>query len=345
MIPQFYYIKTWFFKTNNELDFVFLFYIFSLILGLSCNSLLILWMIIEINFLTFIYILTTLNLSKVKITRFRYYLIQSILRLLILFMLLSFIKETYRLMSYTLECCFFLKLGMAPGHLWFLILIDKASWNQLFLLRTIQKFIPLNFLNLVYTHWSVIYINLTLIISILNVFLSSSWKLLLGYSSLFFSSWVVATIIVCNELWYALLWFYTLIFSIIYYLGKLENLNILADFFRKKTIEIQLYLLFCLITLRGLPPIVGFFIKLWILRKILLLHVYLRVVLILVSFSIIYLYFKLIFFRLLNSLNNSTNLGFLAIFNLWITSFLLFQFRFWILLSSKFYYTLKSLRY
>lgn len=183
-----------------------------------------------------------------------YFLTQTFGSVLILFHLV-FWKEnlhlSFRVSPLLLILGLILKIGLVPIHQWFLIVGRKIKKSPLFVLITLQKIIPL------FLFKSFFKIRLIPRVTLLRVFFGvffqmgvSNIKKLLLYSS------------IVNMGWLIILSSFNLSFLIVSFSTYFIILLSLVPFISKMSIETVLGF----ISLAGIPPLLGFFIKLIALK-------------------------------------------------------------------------------
>lgn len=171
-----------------------------------------------------------------------------------------------------LQSAIFIKLGIAPFHFWFPEVIEGLSWSSRFLLLTWQKTAPMSILIIVITTRKTLIIARIVFSSIIGRIIGLNQirlRKILSYSSIRHIAWIVIRIIYSINIW--------LIYFIVY---SLTNFNLIFIFKKIKTFRIlqlrssnlnfirKLILLFNLISLAGLPPLIGFLPKWLIISKI-----------------------------------------------------------------------------
>jgi len=196
------------------------------------------------------------------------------------------------------------KIGFPPFHFWLFRIIIDLNWFIFFILSSWQKILPLYLINKIYFNlWDYILI-LSLIICISGVILQSRIKKLIIFSSIFTRVWVISSIIYFKIIWSLLLLIYRIIlfFFVIFILNNKLLIKERENYFFIKQIE-KFYIFFILLRIAGIPPFLGFFIKISILFILLLYKkFFLSFILLLSSIIIIFIY-RRIFLNRLNILN------------------------------------------
>lgn len=284
-------------------------------IALSSNNLLLIWVGIEVNLLSFIPLISASNNNQETEARVKYFLIQAVRSGVFLFTIASILNK-YKLTlpidvaQILLFLSIRIKAGIAPCYFWFPQVINAMNWLMCLLLSTTQKFIPLLLIFNLILVWSPY---LLLSVCVLNRLVGSIGGLnqtqirpLLAYSSIGHISWIVTIRAFSSASRFSYFSIYILITSRIILLiisthktntGQF-NISIL------NTSNATLLLILSFLSLAGLPPLLGFFPK-WLVISY-LSSVSPLFIAILMSGSLVTLfYYLLIFFsRNLNSMKN-----------------------------------------
>nr|YP_009127079.1 NADH dehydrogenase subunit 2 [Acerella muscorum]AHL42961.1 NADH dehydrogenase subunit 2 [Acerella muscorum] len=265
---------------------------FSIIIMVSSNNWMSMWMGLELNMMSFIIF------SMMKYNKFnseclcKYFIIQSFSSMILMFFIISSI------MNFFFEWFFFLilliKLGMFPFHYWMIDMGTSISWNSLFFLLTIQKLGPLIIMSNFINHLTLMFIIMS---SIFCSFLGISQvlvKKILVYTSIFHLSWIMLSI----YLNFNLLMTYLLSYIISsYYLGFMcnkVNFNHLSSYSNLLDNNSFIGIIF---SLMGLPPFFGFFTK-WVMIINMLKDEFMFMTLIFIFSSLLnmYTYMRLMYY-------------------------------------------------
>lgn len=252
----------------------------------SCEDLFSIWVIIELNTLTFIGILLPLCLSTELIIR--YFLTQAIASLIFLLrlyfsMAFYYIPPIINLLLLIL--C--LKIGRVPFQIWAWSVIIGLQWKGIWLLRIIQKLIPLLILENTLAErrtWLWLIGLLTILISNITNISRKNIKPFIVIRRIASIGWLLAITALRNRLWK----FYLRTYAFLLYLVIKETKE------TPTTITLVIFL-----SLRGLPPLLGFFPKLMITSYILNFNlIALMLSLIILAILEIYVAFRLRFIRI-----------------------------------------------
>nr|YP_010554685.1 NADH dehydrogenase subunit 2 [Hydropsyche simulata]UYO79318.1 NADH dehydrogenase subunit 2 [Hydropsyche simulata] len=282
---------------NNSKTLFFNLLIFSILFISSSNSWINCWMGLEIN--TLIFLTLTYNKKFLINSEFsiKYYLIQSISSINFLFFIILINynlidkNDIYNFILINLNLTLLMKMGSAPFHFWMISIIEGISWNNIFILLTLQKIPPMILISY--------YLNLKMlmIVVILNCFFGSLGGLnqlniqkIMIYSSIYNFSWMFSSIIISENLFLFFILVYMLIFFNLTYLFSKFNLFFINQLYLiKSNKSIMLIIFFNLLSLGGLPPFMGFISK-WII-SIYMIQTLNSMVLIMVLSSLINLFY------------------------------------------------------
>lgn len=268
--------------------FFFFFYLISFILVLSSDDWFLIWLGLEINIITFIVIIYR---------RYRIINIESCLKYFFIQRLGSslFIRIFYFsqfLESYFIIMILRIKIGAGPFYFWFPSVCRGLEWISCFFLISFQKILPLMlivmFVGLI--TWFIIIIRI--MFGLLGSFNQYNIKQLMAYSSIHHLGWVLLCNLFDDNLWMIYLFLYCIIiFRVIYILMDNEIINIYMIIKFKD----KLWFSFSILRIRGIPPILGFFLKVIVFCYVLYMDFFIIFFLLLSSIVIFYIYFRLIY--------------------------------------------------
>ena len=264
----------------------------SLFLGLRTRGFLFLWISLEINLLGFL--LWIKGRQDPSAELIKYFVVQRLGSVLVLMGLVA--NELIGWRERAIVLGLILKLGLAPLHLWFIHILKSLKLIRLFLLFTAQKLLPLLALvSLLTLKRRRVLILTRLLFGRLGALFQSSWKEVLGYSSVFTGAWFILSF---TQVEVILLFFlvYATSLSLVLSSGLGQEAS---NRFRRRLREFigDLRLLFLgLIRLAGVPPFLGFYAKLTvILGATDLAPVWLLFGVIVRSIFIVYIYLRLFY--------------------------------------------------
>nr|APC61808.1 NADH dehydrogenase subunit 2 [Papilio dardanus] len=281
---------------SNKMFFYFIL-IFSTFIAISSNSWLGCWIGLEINLLSFIPLISSHKNLLSSEAALKYFLTQAIASINFLFsilikMILLKNFEINNLISIMINSSMLMKMGAAPFHFWFPNIIEGLSWFNCFILMTWQKISPMILLSYYMNNnfLSMIMI-MNAIIGILGGINQTSLRKLMAFSSINNLGWMLASLMISENLWMFYLIMYSFLISILCFTFNLLNtyfINQLFIFNMNSMIKISLLINF--MSLGGLPPFLGFFPK-WITINFLIMNNFFLISFIFIMMSLIMLFF------------------------------------------------------
>nr|ASV72576.1 NADH dehydrogenase subunit 2 [Allobathynella sp. JHS-2017] len=248
---------------------LFLFFILmGIIMIFSSKSWLMIWVGLELTMFSFIPLLG--EKSQQVEGAMKYFLAQTMGSLMLIMSTPFLFMESA--VFYFLMLALIFKVGAPPLHFWYIDIMYSLNWKQLWFLFTIQKIGPL--LSLFYLLESKMN-NLFMGFIILSMFTGSMGglnqkyiKILLGYSSISHTGWALASMIFGYYMFILYFIMYSFILTslmlIIYYL------NLPKSIFHMEWWSLKDSLLFFmnLLSLGGMPPFLGFFMKWMVIESL-----------------------------------------------------------------------------
>nr|YP_009344636.1 NADH dehydrogenase subunit 2 [Pycnarmon lactiferalis]APU51901.1 NADH dehydrogenase subunit 2 [Pycnarmon lactiferalis] len=285
-----------FFMNSNKMFFMFILF-FSTMISISANSWFGCWIGLEINLLSFIPLINKSNNILSSEASLKYFLVQSIASINLLFfiifmMILMKNFEMNNFFSIMINSSLLMKMGSTPFHFWFPNIIEGLSWMNNFIIMTWQKITPIILLSYYFNkNFLIIIIIMNSIIGAIGGLNQTSLRKLLAFSSINNLSWMLASIMISENLWMFYFIMYSFMISIMCFLFYMMNVFFINQlFFINMNYMIKLSLLINFLSLGGLPPFIGFFPK-WIIINFLLMNNFFFMTFILIMMSLIMLFF------------------------------------------------------
>nr|YP_009349818.1 NADH dehydrogenase subunit 2 [Metrioptera bonneti]AQM39954.1 NADH dehydrogenase subunit 2 [Metrioptera bonneti] len=262
------------------------------------------WMGLEINLLSFIPLMTnTKNIMSTEAS-LKYFLVQALASAMLLFsIILTFSLSFYfpsidpaKYFQYLIISPLLLKMGAAPFHFWFPGVMEGLSWKNCFILMTWQKIAPLMLLS--YVIKMNIFIGMIILLSVvigsLGGLNQSSLRKLMAYSSINHVGWMIAAMIVGDNMWELYFLVYSFLsFSILLVFNTHHIFHINQNFLTMTNNKITKSCVFLLLlSLGGLPPFFGFFPK-WLIIQALAGMNYQFIVVTMVIMTLVTLFYYL----------------------------------------------------
>nr|UGN61589.1 NADH dehydrogenase subunit 2 [Janus megamaculatus]UGN61602.1 NADH dehydrogenase subunit 2 [Janus megamaculatus] len=279
--------------------------VLSTLIAMSSNSWIIIWMMLEINLMSFIPIIM-LNPNHNKNSLFKYFIIQTISSS-------SFISSIT--LSWLLECLWnpplnwltltesmtsmsmLLKMGMMPFHLWYIEFMMDMAWMIFFMMTTWQKIIPLVIIS--YFNMNIILsmsVMTSAVISSIQSLSQLNLRKIFALSSINQTSWMTMNSLMSIHLMIMYMMMYALInFSVMYMFNK-YNYSYIHDMFMKNKFSpiMKLFMLSNILSLAGLPPFMGFMMKLMSIKFLIQNELYLiSTMLVISSLMMLFIYLRM----------------------------------------------------
>ena len=269
----------------------FMFLINLIYLSFSSSSLFIQWVCLEVGILCVIPLLINFSTSGGVKLSVKYFISQrpASVVLIISVLLINKLDLTY----YFFSLAIFFKLGIPPFQGWIFNIIPLINFWSIFLLLTMQKFIPLIILRRVgiplFLSITSLFIFIIIIIIFINLINSSYYLLLI--SSLLNVFWVL-NIVDYSLIWVDFIVVYALISRSFIFIINIAGLNFIRDLLLADRLIKRLAVL-RLLNIRGIPPFTGFIIKLIILKPLIVVGLLYSSILIFASIMIIFIYINI----------------------------------------------------
>lgn len=242
------------------------FWLFRIWLGLRSLSGFFCWLSIELNLLGFLLLLLSLFNNSVWVT-IKYFLVQSLASVVFLFFLFSSSWGAGIASLGFLQFRIALKLAAAPFQFWLINIIRDISWIRFLFVGTIQKVLPLFFMGIAVTPIINTFIFLGLLVGVAGGYQSVLLKRVLVYSSVLRIRWMFRSQNFRGVLWF--LFFYSVGLRIlIEQQTDISEGGANSQIWKSLPQTDKFLALMALLSLLGMPPLLGFLGKLILLCDI-----------------------------------------------------------------------------
>nr|YP_009493371.1 NADH dehydrogenase subunit 2 [Lyonetia clerkella]AWK29926.1 NADH dehydrogenase subunit 2 [Lyonetia clerkella] len=283
---------------SNKKFFIFIL-CFSSLISISSNSWLGCWIGLEINLLSFIPIISNSKNLLTSEASLKYFLTQAIASINLLFIILlkmTFIKNFFNnfYFSMLINTPLLMKMGSAPFHFWIANIMEGLNWMNCFILMSWQKIAPMILISYYYNSMFLTIISImNALIGAINGINQISLRKILAFSSINNLGWMIASIMISENLWMIYFLIYSILNTILCFMFySINSFFINQIFFFKLNNMIKLIMFFNMMSLGGLPPFLGFFSK-WMVINYLILNNFLLMIFFLIMSSLIMLFFYL----------------------------------------------------
>nr|YP_010576145.1 NADH dehydrogenase subunit 2 [Pagurus ochotensis]UZN43430.1 NADH dehydrogenase subunit 2 [Pagurus ochotensis] len=246
----------------------------GVIMAISAPSWFMAWVGLELNLMSFIPIILTMNNRYSSEAALKYFLIQALGSSFIIFsgslMLMSSNLSFFMILSALL-----LKLGAAPFHFWFPQIMEGLTWPRLIILMTIQKIAPLSLILLLmpYQQTYMMIVGSVILSAVVGSIMGvnqTSLRKIMAFSSINHMAWMLSAAILSENMMFMYFLFYCCISSsvaLIFHNHQAFYISNLID--KKESSSISNFPMFAaLFSLGGLPPFTGFIPKWFIIQEL-----------------------------------------------------------------------------
>uniref|UniRef100_Q4FCV4 NADH-ubiquinone oxidoreductase chain 2 n=1 Tax=Apalacris nigrogeniculata TaxID=335052 RepID=Q4FCV4_9ORTH len=264
---------------NNSLKLLFLStLLMGTILSISSNSWFGVWMGLEINLLSFIPMLTSDKNMMINEPSIKYFIIQAMASTMLLFSILliqvkwsaGWKKES--IPSMMISSSLLLKMGAVPFHFWLPEVMKMSTWTNCLVLMTWQKIAPMMILSycIQIEMFSFSIIMLSIFVGAMGGLNQTSLSQIMAYSSISHLGWMISALIMSETLWELYFSIYSVTSLVMVMIFNQTNLKFINQMFSTSSMkmEIKFVVMISLLSLGGLPPMLGFLPK-WLVIQML----------------------------------------------------------------------------
>nr|UJG45254.1 NADH dehydrogenase subunit 2 [Nemotaulius punctatolineatus] len=273
----------------------------STIFSISSLSMINIWMGMEVNLISFIPIMINKNNNFSSESMMSYFLIQSISSANFLFSSLMIISITNwfnfnyfksMIILLMMNISLLMKLGAAPFHFWFPKTMKGLNWMNCFILSTWQKILPMITLSYCFISKLLMLIaSMSVIIGSIMGLMQTSLQMILTYSSISHIGWMLMSLMLKLNIWLIYLIVYSFLNYILMSFFKIMNMYTLNQIYSNKNSNlIKYFIMLNLLSLSGLPPLLGFMPK-WLVINLMINNNFILITFILIMMSLINMYF------------------------------------------------------
>nr|YP_009740979.1 NADH dehydrogenase subunit 2 [Sphingonotus ningsianus]QID04006.1 NADH dehydrogenase subunit 2 [Sphingonotus ningsianus]QOL00868.1 NADH dehydrogenase subunit 2 [Sinophlaeoba bannaensis] len=286
---------------NNSMKLLFLSSLMmGTILSISSNSWLGVWMGLEINLLSIIPLLTDNKNMMINESAIKYFIIQAmastmlLISILLIQMKYTMWWEKENVPSMMIMSSMLLKMGAAPFHFWLPEVMGSSSWMNCLILLTWQKIAPMMTLSycIKMSMFTFSVIMASIIIGAMGGLNQTSLRQIMAYSSISHLGWMISSMIISENTWELYFYIYLLLNTVMVLMFSSMKLYFLNQVYlsgNMKT-EIKFMMMLSLLSLGGLPPMLGFLPK-WIVIQSLVDNNMTTMMFLMVTFTTITLYY------------------------------------------------------
>nr|QSL98472.1 NADH dehydrogenase subunit 2 [Mileewa alara] len=267
------------------------------LLSVSSNNWMMMWSGLEISLMSFIPLMSGGMLGSES--SMKYFIVQSISSSLLVMsiMLMMMTKMHY---NFLFLISLVMKMGIAPFHNWVLSIISSLNYQMVFILFTIMKVTPLVMMSYL-NEYNDLFIFISLIIGSIFSLNQNNIRKLMAYSSIYNMSYIMSSINM-NSIWMTYLMIYSIILMLLLAMFLKLKINYINQLSMNEfSLIIKTNLWISMLSLGGMPPLLGFLPKLIIFQMMILKKMFfLLVIMTLTSLIMMFFYMRMVFFAFMN---------------------------------------------
>ena len=282
-------------------NLIFTFFLLSrTVIIMSSSRWLMSWICLEINLIALIPLLIYKIKFKNSSTSIKYFTVQAIASILIFIGIvwanseLHTILLTEKIDLITISLA--IKLGIPPFQFWVPQVIEIINIVKILMVLVWQKIAPIVLICYSISNVLLFIVVIRSLLGAVGGINQNNLKKIFFYSSLVHLSWIIIILSLREKVWLIYLFSYSLIiFPLLLWcyqnkIKKMNNVNI-----RNLDTQQKIFLLIRVLCLAGLPPFLGFLIKIIVIQFILLERsiIFMRIFLVIGSLVSIFYYFKI----------------------------------------------------
>nr|YP_010583090.1 NADH dehydrogenase subunit 2 [Hiratettix distanti]UGN61536.1 NADH dehydrogenase subunit 2 [Hiratettix distanti] len=277
-------------KNSSTMLFI-LTMITGVIMSLSSNNWIMIWCGLEISLISFIPMMVSKSPISSESTM-KYFIVQSISSsMLMLSLLIMIMKGDYNY-DYMMMTSLLIKMGVSPFHNWVLTVLEGLQPIMVMFMLTINKIVPMMMISYLSTS-IILIVGVTIITGSVMGLNQSSLNKLIGYSSIFNMGFLIV-IAKYNMMWVCYITIYSIMLIMLLMLmktNKFMNQMIFSEMILPK-----LYFWITLLSMGGMPPLMGFSIKYMVMMHLIELKMTTMVVFMtIMSLLVMFFYLRMTF--------------------------------------------------
>nr|YP_010184974.1 NADH dehydrogenase subunit 2 [Hemipenthes hebeiensis]YP_010227826.1 NADH dehydrogenase subunit 2 [Cryptocercus weixiensis]QVJ97668.1 NADH dehydrogenase subunit 2 [Hemipenthes hebeiensis]UDD86612.1 NADH dehydrogenase subunit 2 [Cryptocercus weixiensis] len=275
----------------------------GILISISSNSWIGAWMGMEINLMSFIPLMSNNKNTYTTESSLKYFIIQAMASSFLLFIIMMkvvmedmFTMENNNINTMIIMTPLLLKSGAAPFHWWFPSVMEGMSWMNCLLLMTMQKLTPMVLISYMMKMnlFSSVIILTSTIVGAIGGLNQLSIRKILTYSSINHTGWMLAALMINENMWIMYFTIYSMLTTTIVVIIKPFNTSFINQtLLMNKDMNMMKFMMFTtLLSMGGLPPFLGFLPK-WIVIQMMIINNMNFIMTMMVMMSLLTLYFYL----------------------------------------------------
>nr|UFR82877.1 NADH dehydrogenase subunit 2 [Mecynorhina polyphemus] len=295
------------------MNYKILFYI-ALITGtlisISSYSWMGIWMGLEVNLLSIIPLMSKVKDMMASEAALKYFITQTLASTILLISIItsslyfSLNLSINNYISLIFDSSLLMKMGAAPFHFWFPVVMEGLNWLNSTIMLTWQKIAPM--ILIMYSNKNILYlfivITLSMMISGFMGMNQTSLRKILTYSSINHIGWMISATLISPTIWTYYFIIYCLItfnITVIFWMLNVFHVNQLFNSMNHNPM-IKFFFMMNFFSLGGLPPFLGFLPKWLLINSLILSNFYfLTFMMTIMTLFTLYFYIRITFSSIL----------------------------------------------
>nr|YP_009142416.1 NADH dehydrogenase subunit 2 [Platycnemis foliacea]AKH04363.1 NADH dehydrogenase subunit 2 [Platycnemis foliacea] len=249
----------------------------TLIMGtmitITSKSWVLMWIGLEMNLLSFIPMMNSNKNPYENEAAMKYFITQAMASMILLLsvMMSSMFEVNNMMINILLMSSLFTKMGAAPFHLWFPMVMQGLTWSNAFILMTWQKIAPMLMLSyqILNSFSTMCIVIMSVLIGAGGGFNQTSLRKIMAYSSIGHLGWLIMAMLMGIKYWFIYFIVYTMLNIAVIIILKMNSLYHLPQVFLLKTkSSVKMILFMSMLSLGGMPPFLGFLPKWMMIQNI-----------------------------------------------------------------------------
>nr|YP_004935632.1 NADH dehydrogenase subunit 2 [Alloeorhynchus bakeri]ADI75219.1 NADH dehydrogenase subunit 2 [Alloeorhynchus bakeri] len=288
-------------KYSSKMLFMFTL-IISTFMVISSSNWMSMWMGLEINLMAFSPLISKAKNTPMSESCMMYFLVQVLGSALFLLSITHNMMNMNWMMTMNwtttiMTLSILIKTGTPPFHMWVPMTMEKMSWNNCLLLMTWQKIAPMFILTNItkYSLFPMIII-MAVWVGAIGGLNQSSLRKMMAYSSMNHTGWMLACIMMSNNLWMIYISIYSINTLMMIYFFKKENLFFINQVPSKNlTLIMKMNLIMIFMSMGGLPPFLGFMPKWMVINLMMNMNTFLTTfIMVMMSLITLFYYIRIV---------------------------------------------------
>nr|UNO54404.1 NADH dehydrogenase subunit 2 [Rhipicephalus microplus]UNO54508.1 NADH dehydrogenase subunit 2 [Rhipicephalus microplus] len=268
--------------------------IITVLISLSSNSWFIYWLMMEMNMMSFIPLMNNYKLKNLN-AMITYFVVQAFSSSLFFISAFQYNMMQIEFFLFLINVSILIKLGMIPFHLWLISISEMLHFNSILILLTMQKIIPLLIAEKFMNNSLIPLFTMSTFFASFLAMKHKLMKKILIFSSISHQGWILCLLVKKFNFWIAYLMLYFIIFFNIIKIFNKHSIIFFSDFMKKKMkTEIKIKMIMLMMSLGGMPPFLGFFMKIVSIYLLMSLNLIFIFMLILSSLLNLFFYMRMI---------------------------------------------------